>query len=348
MLTERQLKILQLIIRLYAEQQEPVGSKTLLKEADLPFSSATIRNEMMKLEELGFLEKTHSSSGRIPSVLGYRFYVDNMLPAVQTANIQPQELTDIRQTLRHRYHEISEIVDISAKMLSNLTNYTTIVLGPETRQSKLTGFRLVPLSDTQVMAILVTDKGMVENRIFNIPASIIHDDLEKIVRILNDELVGLYLSEVYDKLQYDIPQLIRQNISEQFDILPILQELMTKMETDRMFIAGKTNLFDYIDYENSRTNLKNLYNMIENSSDLYQLMSPTHQGVDIKFGSELNHEAFKDLSFVTTTYETNNGKGVIALIGPTNMSYARVVGLMNALSEELSGSINQYFDDLDI
>lgn len=345
MLTDRQLKILQLIIRLYTEQHEPVGSKTLLKETDLPFSSATIRNEMMRLEELGFLEKTHSSSGRIPSESGYRFYIDNLLPA-NAYTIQQQEMMSMQQALRHRYQELSEIVDISANMLSQLTNYTTIVLGPEKKQSKLTGFRLVPLSDTQVMAIIVTDKGFVENQIFNIPTAMPTEDLEKVVRLLNDELVGLTLHEVYEKLKHDIPELIRKDLAIQIDILPIFLSLLHRMENDQLHIAGKNNLFDYFQNETDPNRLKQVYNMIENTDDLYELMSPSHTGVDIKFGSELKYDSLKNLSVVTTTYQTNNGTGVIALIGPTNMSYSRVVGLMNVMSEELSDSINKYFDNL--
>ncbi|MBF0779877.1 MULTISPECIES: heat-inducible transcriptional repressor HrcA [unclassified Granulicatella] len=346
MLTDRQLKILQLIIRLYHEQQEPIGSKTLLQETDLPFSSATIRNEMMRLEELGFLEKMHSSSGRVPSSLGYRFYVDNMLPELVHNAIKKQDIQDMQAALRHRYHEISEIVDMSARMLSSLTNYTTIVLGPEKKQSKLTGFRLVSLSDTQVMAILVTDKGYVENQIFNVSQTLPQADLEKMVNILNDELVGLTLSEVFVKLQQDIPNVIRQHISARFDILPILYALIRRMEAENVVIAGKNNLIDYFQEETNRENIKQVYNIIENTDDLYELMMPTHSGIDIKFGSELKHASLKDLSFVTTTYQTKNGTGVIALIGPTNMQYSRVVGLMNAMSEELTDCINQYFEDL--
>lgn len=341
MLTDRQLKILQLVIRLYTEQHEPVGSKTLLSQADLPFSSATIRNEMMRLEELGFLEKTHSSSGRIPSVSGYRFYVDNLLPALDMAS---HEIIDMKQAFRQRAQQINEIVDMSAKMLSSLTNYTTIVLGPETTKSKLTGFRLVPISGQQVMAILVTDKGVVENQLFTLPQGVSPDDIEKVIGILNKELVGLELSQVYDKLQHDIPMVIQQNLNVKFDILPILQSLMMRLEAERLFIAGKNNLIDY--YENDRTHLKHVYDMLENANALYELMTPNQKGVDIKFGSELNHESFKDLSVVTTTYETNNGTGIIALVGPTNMSYSRVVGLMNAMSEELRDSINDYFEHL--
>lgn len=341
MLTERQLKILQLVVRLYTEQHEPVGSKTLLSQADLPFSSATIRNEMMRLEELGFLEKTHSSSGRVPSVSGYRFYVDNLLPALDLAQ---HEIVDMKQAFRQRSQQINDIVDMSAKMLSSLTNYTTIVLGPETTKSKLTGFRLVPISGQQVMAILVTDKGVVENQLFTLPQGVSPADIEKVIGILNNELIGLELSQVYEKLQRDIPQVIQQNLNVKFDILPILQSLMMRLEAERLFIAGKNNLIDY--YENDRTHLKHVYDMLENANALYELMTPNQKGVDIKFGAELNHESFKDLSVVTTTYETNNGTGIIALVGPTNMSYSRVVGLMNAMSEELRDSINDYFEHL--
>ncbi|MBS4761746.1 heat-inducible transcription repressor HrcA [Carnobacteriaceae bacterium zg-ZUI252] len=339
MLTDRQLKILQLVIRLYTEQHEPVGSKTLLSQTDLPFSSATIRNEMMRLEELGFLEKTHSSSGRVPSVSGYRFYVDNLLPAL---DMSQNEIVNVKQAFKQRAQQINDIVDMSAKMLSSLTNYTTIVLGPETTKSKLTGFRLVPIDKHQVMAILVTDKGAVENQLFTLPQGVSPIDIEKVVGILNEELIGLNLSEVYEKLQKDIPNIIQDNMNIKFDILPILQSLMMRLEAERLFIAGKNNLIDY--YENDRAHLKHVYDMLENANAVYELMTPNHKGVDIKFGSELNHESFKDLSVVTTTYETNNGTGIIALVGPTNMSYSRVVGLMNVMSEELRDSINDYFD----
>lgn len=339
-LTERQLKILQLVIRLYTEQHEPVGSKTLISQADLPFSSATIRNEMMRLEELGFLEKTHSSSGRIPSQSGYRFYVDNMLPALSQDD--QNEIVDIRQAFSNRAQQINEIVDMSAKMLSSLTNYTTIVLGPETTKSKLTGFRLVPITAQQVMVILVTDKGAVENQLFNLPPNVSSEDVEQIVGVLNKELIGLELSQVYDKLQTDMPQIIQNKMNIKFDILPILQSLMMRLEAERLFIAGKNNLIDY--YENDRSHLKHVYDMLENANALYDLMTPNQKGVDIKFGSDLHHESLKDLSVVTTTYETNNGTGIIALVGPTNMKYSRVVGLMNAMSDELRDSINAYFD----
>lgn len=342
MLTDRQLKILQLVVRLYTELHEPVGSKTLLSQTDLPFSSATIRNEMMKLEELGYLEKTHSSSGRIPSSLGYRLYVDNLLPTLQRET--DSDIEKMKNNIHLRSREINDLVDMSAKMLSSLTNYTTIVLGPETRQSKLTGFRLVPLTKTQVMAILVTDKGYVENQLFNIPSGVDSDDLEKVVGLLNKELIGLELSVVFEKLQLEIPNLIQNNMKLKFDIMPILVSLMNRLEAERMAIAGRNHLFDY--YQDSREQLKSVYDILDNTTDLYELMMPTQHGIDIKFGSELKHESLRDLSVVTTTYETNKGTGIIALVGPSNMAYSRIVGLMNAMSEELSESINEYFEKL--
>lgn len=346
MLSKRQLDILQLIIRLYAKQQEPVGSKTLLKEAALTCSSATIRNEMMKLEELGFLEKTHSSSGRVPSVQGYRFYVDNMLPTVQSFGIQPEELEHIKQALRHRYYAVNDMVDVSAKMLSHLTNYTTVILGPETSKSKLKGFRTVPISDTQMMMMLVTDKGTTENRLFTVPEGTQLEDLENMISLINKELVGLNLADVFMKLQLEIPELMRQKITQTFDILPILQGLITRMEEERIAVAGKSHLFDYVDVQENKQHIKHLYDMIDNSKDLFELVTPDQDGVGITFGSELQNDTLKGLSVVKTTYHTVQGDGLIALIGPKNMSYDRVVGLMNAMSDELSQSINDYFDEL--
>lgn len=346
MLSDRQLDILKLIIKLYAIQQEPVGSKTLLKETDLPFSSATIRNEMMKLEELGFLEKTHTSSGRVPSVMGYRFYVEQMLPTIQQVGVTQKELEVIRDTLKQKYYELDEMIDISAKMLSNLTNYTTVVLGPEMKRSKLVGFRVVSLNKMQVMIILVTDKGAVENRIFNIPEDVSHEEIESVVNTINQQLIGLDLAEVFVKLQQEIPNIMKQTMIEKFDVLPILQGLITRLKEERMSVAGKSNLFDYVDLEEDKDVLKLIYKTIDNAHDLYELANPKQKGIDIKFDQDLPNQSFKNLSVVTTTYDTTNGEGVIALIGPKNMSYDRVVSLMNAMSEELSDRINHYFDDL--
>ena len=180
MLTERQKLILSLIIQDFTNSGQPVGSKSLMEEG-VKASSATIRNDMKALEELGMLEKTHSSSGRIPSVSGYRYYVDHLLTPAKVSN---QEVAQIRNSLKKDIHEIDDIIQQSAKILSQVTSYTAFSLGPEMKDRTLTGFRIVPLNDRQILAIIVTDKGNVESQVFRVPENVESQDLEKMVHIV--------------------------------------------------------------------------------------------------------------------------------------------------------------------
>lgn len=209
MLTNRQLLILQLIIQLYTETLEPVGSKKLMEVAELPFSSATIRNEMMKLEEMGYLEKNHTSSGRVPSNKGYRYYIDNILPRQK----QPVSLSvrnQIREVFQQSTLEIQDVFRLSADILATLTNYTAISFGPEVKTATLSEFRLVRLNPNQVMAIIVISNGLVENKVYTVPGGIDDSDLEKVVRIINDELIGVPLDIVAKRLKTDLPILMNR------------------------------------------------------------------------------------------------------------------------------------------
>ena len=183
MLTKRQNDILRLIIQHYTSSGVPVGSKTLMSEG-VKASSATIRNDMKALEDEGLLS---SSSGRIPSALGYRYYVDHLL---KPARVAEDDLLLIRQSLGREFHEINEIIKQSAEILSELTSYTTFSLGPEIKDRRLTGFRIVPLNNRQIIAIVVTDMGNVESQVFTLPEYMGSQELEKMVQIVNDRLVG--------------------------------------------------------------------------------------------------------------------------------------------------------------
>ena len=236
MLTNRQLLILQLIIQLYTETLEPVGSKKLMEVAELPFSSATIRNEMMKLEEMGYLEKNHTSSGRVPSNKGYRYYIDNILPRQK----QPVSLSvrnQIREVFQQSTLEIQDVFRLSADILATLTNYTAISFGPEVKTATLSGFRLVRLNPNQVMAIIVISNGLVENKVYTIPGGIDDSDLEKVVRIINDELIGVPLDIVAKRLKTDLPILMNRYMNSQIQIVKVIQEMMNRFENDRMHVA---------------------------------------------------------------------------------------------------------------
>ena len=344
MLTDRQLLILRLIIQLYTETLEPVGSKKLMETADLPYSSATIRNEMMKLEELGYLEKYHKSSGRVPSNKGYRFFLDYILPQ-EPAEVLPQTQARIRSKLQNPMYEMQELFHMSADILATLTNYTCISVGPELSSSRLIGFRLVRLSDTQVMAILVTDKEYVENKVFSIPAQVSEDDLERIVKIMNEELVGLPLSQVILRLKKDIPLLMKKYMESQIMIVNAINEMVNHFEKDRLHVAGKRHLLNYIDSHSDVEQLKDVYRLMEDSDILHQLVTTDTKDIQIRLGYEMNNPLLEEFSLITASYDTpTNDKGVIALLGPVNMPYQKVISIVDSLRNELSLSMNQYYE----
>ena len=193
MLTNRQLLILQLTVDDFIESAQPVGSRQLSKKPEAPFSPATIRNEMADLEEMGYLEKTHTSSGRIPSEKGYRFYVDHLLT---TEKLNTEDSIHLRSVFREKIVETEELIRKSATILSDLTNYTSILLGPDTSLHAVKRFSIVPLDEKTAVAIIVTDNGRVENRLFNVPEGFTASDIEKMVNILNERLIGTPLVHI--------------------------------------------------------------------------------------------------------------------------------------------------------
>ncbi|WP_034550234.1 heat-inducible transcriptional repressor HrcA [Carnobacterium funditum] len=344
MLTERQILILKSIIFLYTNNGTPIGSKTLMNEAELDYSSATIRNEMVHLEELGFIEKTHSSSGRIPSIKGYRFYVDHLIHPIE---VQKKDLITIKKSFSNEFHQLDEIVIQSAELLSQLTSYTAISLGPELKDSRLTGFRLVPLTENKVMVILVTDKGHVENRMFSLPKTIQSSDLEKMVNIFNERLVGHTLIEVFKKLETEIPALINKYAKSAAGISSALDTFILQAGRDQIHVGGRMNMLDYsmgMDVEK----FKLIYSLMEDQNDLAHLLTPHHSGIEVKIGQELDDERFEGFSLITAGYNViGYGTGLIALLGPTSMPYSKMISLVDVFRNELSKKVIDYYHSME-
>ncbi|MFY9903238.1 MAG: HrcA family transcriptional regulator, partial [Trichococcus sp.] len=252
----------------------------------------------------------------------------------------------VKQTIKHGfqnpYREVQQVVEKSAEMLSFLTNYTALAIGPETKDSRLTGFRLVSLNEGHVMAILVTDKGHVENQIFSVsPPGFSASEIEKIVNIFNQELVGRTLQEVFIKLQTDIPVIIRKYVDAKIDFTAIFNDIVAKLEHDRFHVGGSMNLLNHLDATMDKNKVKAILNMLNGSPDIHALFSNPNDGVGVKIGTELNNELLHNFSLITATYDTaGNGKGLIALLGPTNMPYQKMISIMKFMRYELSDSLN--------
>ncbi|WP_283678696.1 heat-inducible transcriptional repressor HrcA [Lentilactobacillus sp. Marseille-Q4993] len=341
MLTDRQKAILKIIIRDYTKTGMPVGSKALAQEFPTHVSSATIRNEMAALESFGLITKTHFSSGRVPSMEGYRYYVDNL--------VEPDPLDDsaedlIKSSFRGDFNRIDEIIQESAKVLSDLTNYMAVTFNPEQDNNvRLTGFRLVKLDERQVMAIMVIDNGHVVDKIFQL-RNISPDQLQTIVNIMNTELVGRPLNEVVKKLKFDIPALLARYVRSPEGFLNILDEMMTDVGKDKVHIGGRLNLLRFAERQDVDY-LKPLYNLLDTGDGVSRIIHSDSNDVEVKIGSELRNELLKNYSIITGTYDVKEyGRGVIAVIGPTRMPYSKVIGIVGALREEMTRKILGYYD----
>ncbi|MEG2644150.1 MAG: heat-inducible transcriptional repressor HrcA, partial [Enterococcus sp.] len=293
MLTERQKLILSLIIQDFTNSGQPVGSKSLMEEG-VKASSATIRNDMKALEELGMLEKTHSSSGRIPSISGYRYYVDHLLTPAKVSN---QEVAQIRNSLKKDIHEIDDIIQQSAKILSQVTSYTAFSLGPEMKDRTLTGFRIVPLNDRQILAIIVTDKGNVESQVFRVPENVESQDLEKMVHIINDRLVGQPLVSVYQKLRTEIPMILHRYFQSTEGIGRLFDVVLNEAFEDKVFVSGRMNILNF-NSEYDLGHVKSMYSLMRNSEELTQLLLPSDDRIHVRIGAEMGNDLFDHLSMI--------------------------------------------------
>ena len=344
MLTQRQKKILQAIVRQYTSTGQPVGSKHLAEKLPFKVSSATVRNEMAVLEDNDLILKEHSSSGRIPSKRGYRYYVDNLLdPQAVTDN----DLVVIQNSLGSGFQKIDEIISHSADILSNLTSYTAFTLKPEQESVRLSGFRVVPLGNHKVIAILVTDSGEVENQSFTLPPDIDTDAMQAVIRMINDQLVGLPLSEVVKRLKDDIPLQVLHYMHSPDGFLDIFDNVLSQAARERFFVFVRLNLLDFASTHDPHA-IQSLYGLLDKNDNLSNILDSTltsDNGVNVKIGQEISkNKLLDDYSLITASYNVEQyGRGIIAVLGPTRMPYSRTIGIVNAFRQELAKRLLDFY-----
>ncbi|WP_336881825.1 heat-inducible transcriptional repressor HrcA [Priestia koreensis] len=333
MLTERQLLILQVIIDDFIRSAQPVGSRTLSKKEDISFSSATIRNEMADLEELGFIEKTHSSSGRVPSEKGYRYYVDHLIsPQLLTV----ADISKVKSLFAERIFELEQVVQKSAQILSELTNLTSIVLGPRVITHRLKQIQILPLSGESAVAIIVTDTGHVESKTISVPKAVRGTDLEKMVNILNERLVGVPMVELHDRIYKEIAVLLRAHIHEYEQSVEMISNILHVDNEEKIFIGGKTNMLNQPEF-NDINKVRSLLTMIEQEDQVTRLLHSNKLGIQVKIGRENQESAMENCSLITATYSLGGEQlGKIAVLGPTRMEYSRVISLLQLFSHDFA------------
>lgn len=340
MLSERQRIILSAIIDDYVRSAEPIGSRSISKRGNVGFSPATIRNEMSDLEEMGFLEQPHTSAGRIPSHKGYRYYVDHLL---QQGGLDSHELDTMKITFAQRIQEMEEVIQHVAGMLSSLTNYTSVILGPEVFSTTLKHLQIIPLNETTAVAIIVTNTGHVENKTVTIPEGMAMSEIEKVVNILNARLKDVPFLQFKSKLYNEISAEISKYVSGYEELISTVESVLQNDEKDRIFLSGTTNMLIQPEFKDI-DKIKSILDLLDETPTLVRLFTPSIEGVEVKIGSENSIEAINNCSLITASYSIgDNPIGTIGIIGPTRMEYARVINLLNVVSKHLEVSLSRWY-----
>lgn len=343
MLTERQLFLFKVLVNDYIRSAEPIGSRTIAKRYDVKYSPATIRNELADLEEMGFLEKTHSSSGRVPSQKGYRYYVDHLL---SPALLSKDEILNIKRAIQDKYYELEKVTQETANILSEFTHYTSIVLGPEVLTTKLKHMQIVMLGRETAVLIIITNTGHVENRTIKLPEGLDARKVEMLVNILNDRLQGTPLFKLKNALDSEIKNVLRQHLSEYERIIEMLNDALEYHPVDHIYFSGKTNILSQPEFKDIDKVLP-ILNALENKDIVYELLRPSGEdGIHIKIGEENAMREIKDCSVITASYSIGGEHmGTVAVIGPTRMAYPKVVTLMELVTNSLSELLTKRYQD---
>ncbi len=343
MLSERQRLILSAIVDDYIRSAEPVGSRSISKRGDVSYSPATIRNEMSDLEELGYLEQPHTSAGRIPSNRGYRYYVDHLVHNGQLEAVD-QSASIFKSVLADRLVQIEQIIQQVSDILSNLTNYTSIVLGPEVFNASLKHLQLIPLGDNRAVAIIVTSTGHVENKLVTIPEGLPISEIEKTVRILNMKLSGVPLYHLKSKLYNEIATELSRHVTHYEELLHSLDSALVGEGEHRVFMSGTSKILSQPEFKDV-DKVKPLLDLFDQSDMMAKMVSSDKEGILVRIGSENSMEVINDCSLITATYSLN-GKpiGTIGILGPTRMEYGRVIHLLSRISKDFSQILTQWYN----
>ncbi len=339
-LDDRKTKILHAVIRNYLETGEPVGSRTISKYTDLNLSSATIRNEMADLEELGYILQPHTSAGRIPSDKGYRFYVDHLLEEKE------QEVKEMKQFVIEHTEKMDTVLQQVAKVLANTTNYATMVTAPSYHRNKVKFIQLSNVDAEQILAVIVTEGNLVKNKIIPVSEPIDNETMLKLNILLNSNLNGLALQEINLgtiaklKAQAGIHSDIVSNV------LDTLAETMSQEEDIRVYTSGTTNFFKYPELSDSEK-ASELISTFEEKQQLATLVTENllgeeNTGIQVYIGNESPIQTMKDCSVVTATYELGEGvRGTIGIVGPKRMDYEKVMDNLKMLKNSLDGILDK-------
>lgn len=335
-LTNRQNVIFKTIVEEFTRTAEPIGSKTLMNLLDFPVSSATIRNEMAALEKVGLLEKTHTSSGRIPSSKGYRYYVENLL---ETNLDVPMQQT-LKTYFTQRHYSIDDVVSKSCDILSEMTNLTSIALGPDCEDQCLQHVQLVPVNEKSAVAIIVTNKGHTENKFFQFKEEVSTDDLKKCTDLLNDKLVGTPICQVVDRMN-DIHPIMAATLVRHEVLFEAFVTAFMKFAQDRIKVSGRGNMLFQPEFSDLNR-LKELMNVLENGHMIKEWTNK-ESNVSVRIGNRKELTQIGDCSIISAKFHySDSEEGQLMVVGPNRMQYSKVVGLIDYMTNVIE---DIFYDD---
>lgn len=337
MLDKRQTQVLQAIIEEYINTAEPVSSGTIVENYNLGYSSATIRNDMAELEKLGYLEKPHTSSGRIPSAKGYRYYVDELL---NDEKISLEEIQYIKSKLETKVNEIEDLTKIATDTLSEITHYTTVAIGPDANNNIISDVKFISLGNRILMAVVLTENGAIKETIIKYDEDISDTQIESLNFLFRNKLIGKPLT----KIDKPMEEYIISSMEDQVDVIkPIINQMNKSLEqSEYIYLEGANNVFDFPEFRKIDT-ARNFLSILDTKEQVMEILnSGIAKDINIYIGEENEKEELKDLSIVTFRHSVGNRDfGTIGIIGPKRMDYSKVISVMKYISKKL----NEKFKD---
>lgn len=328
MLSERRIQIFKAIVYEFIRNAEPVGSKTLIEKYKWDYSSATVRNEMSALEEMGLLEKPHTSAGRIPSTKGYQFYTQYLM---EETDEHEQLKNSLQVVFSNRGRNIEETLMQSVEILAEMTNLTSGILGPEASTQCLQDIKVVVLDEIRALVIFETDEGHRESKVFTLENEVSIDDLRKYVKILNDRLCSTPISQVLEKME-SLRPVLQESIIQYESLFEAFSHAFIKFASDRMYFSGKNNLLNQPEFSDVEK-LRQLLTLLEGSS-LWADISMGRGDVRLKTGEHSETIWIDDMAVVSSEIRiTDEESHQLVVVGPSRMEYSKVVSLVEYISK---------------
>ncbi len=335
-LTERKKKILRALVEIYIQTAEPVGSKALADAIGLRISSATIRNELADLTAMGYLEQPHTSAGRVPSPKGYRLYVNELM---EEQKLTLQETQQINEALRSKMKQLDQVIDQAGRMVSQMTNYPAFALASGSIKLSISRYDLIYVDERSFITVLMTNNKQVKNKLIRTPLDVNEPQLQLLSTLLNAGFTGKTLEDMNPELMRVAEHAPGSSYALISLVVSFAIEVLEELENRSVYTAGVSHLLEHPEYQDLGKAQKLLTYLSDDKDDhLAQLPIPVEQGrqTSILIGPENVAEELKDTSVVLASYDIGDGmKGVIGVVGPTRMDYARVMAKLSAVADGL-------------